>query len=158
MHKVFEKLMAVQRDKKLSTFYATRRLITIFTTVRKWILSCAKSFNIFRVEEFAESETLRNILYRVIMLRCVADSSPPNRQSKGPPLADCLWMLIQQIRSGPPFPPPATWSRVMTYTSIFHLLVEVFGVVTMCSVVVEYHRFGGSPCLHLQGEVTGSRQ
>jgi hypothetical protein len=29
---------------------------------------------------------------------------------------------------------------------------EVFWVVTPCSVIVGYHRFGGSYCLHLQGE------
>jgi len=31
--------------------------------------------------------------------------------------------------------------------------VEVFWVVTPCSVVVGYHRFGGPCCCHLQGGV-----
>jgi hypothetical protein len=31
--------------------------------------------------------------------------------------------------------------------------VEVFWVVTLCDVVVEYHHFRGPCCLHLQGEV-----
>jgi hypothetical protein len=31
--------------------------------------------------------------------------------------------------------------------------VEAFWVVTPCSVVVGYKRFGGPRCLHLQGEV-----
>jgi hypothetical protein len=31
--------------------------------------------------------------------------------------------------------------------------VEVFRVVTPCSGVVGYQRFGGGYCLHLQGEV-----
>jgi hypothetical protein len=35
--------------------------------------------------------------------------------------------------------------------------VEVLSVVTPCSVVVGYQRFGGSCCLHLQGEVAGVR-
>jgi len=30
--------------------------------------------------------------------------------------------------------------------------VQVFWVVTPCSVEIEYIRFGGSCCLHLQGE------
>jgi len=34
--------------------------------------------------------------------------------------------------------------------------VEVFWVVTSCSVVVGYRRFGGLCCLHLQGEHGGS--
>jgi hypothetical protein len=33
--------------------------------------------------------------------------------------------------------------------------VEVFCVVTSCSVVVGYRRFVSQCCLHLQGEVTG---
>jgi len=33
---------------------------------------------------------------------------------------------------------------------------EVFGVVTPCSVVVGYRRFGGSYCLQLQDEMNGS--
>jgi len=33
--------------------------------------------------------------------------------------------------------------------------VEVFWVVTPCSVVVVYQRFGGPCCLHLQGDVAG---
>jgi hypothetical protein len=33
--------------------------------------------------------------------------------------------------------------------------VEVFWVLTSCSVVVGYQRFGGSCRLHLQGEVSG---
>jgi hypothetical protein len=31
--------------------------------------------------------------------------------------------------------------------------VEIFRVVTSCSIVVGYQRFGGRRCLHLQGEV-----
>jgi hypothetical protein len=31
--------------------------------------------------------------------------------------------------------------------------VDVFWVMTLCSVVVGYQRFGGPCCLHLQGEV-----
>jgi len=31
-------------------------------------------------------------------------------------------------------------------------LVEVFWVVTPCSVMVGYKRFGGPCCVHLQGE------
>jgi hypothetical protein len=31
--------------------------------------------------------------------------------------------------------------------------IEVFWVVTPCSVVVAYQRFGGPCCLHLQSEV-----
>jgi hypothetical protein len=34
---------------------------------------------------------------------------------------------------------------------MFH--VEIFWVVTLCNVVVEYRRFGGPCSLHLQGEV-----
>jgi hypothetical protein len=33
--------------------------------------------------------------------------------------------------------------------------VEVFSVVTPGSVVVGFQRFGGSYCLHLQGEMVG---
>jgi len=36
--------------------------------------------------------------------------------------------------------------------------VEVFWVVTPCSVVVVHQSFRGPCCLHLQGEVTGDRK
>jgi hypothetical protein len=36
------------------------------------------------------------------------------------------------------------------YTTV-NIQVEVFWVVTPCSAVVGYHRFGGPCCLHLQG-------
>jgi hypothetical protein len=35
----------------------------------------------------------------------------------------------------------------------FQIQVDFFWVVTPCSVVVGYQRFGGPCCLHLQGEV-----
>jgi len=35
-------------------------------------------------------------------------------------------------------------------------LVMVFWIVTSCSVVVGYRRFGGLCCLRLQSEVSGS--
>jgi hypothetical protein len=38
-----------------------------------------------------------------------------------------------------------------SYEGLFK--VKVFWVVTPCSVVVRYQRFGGLCCLHLQGEV-----
>jgi hypothetical protein len=34
--------------------------------------------------------------------------------------------------------------------------VEVFWVVTSCSVVIGYQCFGGPCCYHLQGEVNGA--
>jgi hypothetical protein len=47
-------------------------------------------------------------------------------------------------------------SRQWQYFSFRHLVyiiqVKVFWVVTSCSVVVGYQRFGGPCCLHLQGE------
>jgi hypothetical protein len=42
--------------------------------------------------------------------------------------------------------------RFKVFTTV-KILVEVFWVVTPCSVVVGYQRFGGPFCLHLQGEV-----
>jgi hypothetical protein len=36
-----------------------------------------------------------------------------------------------------------------------YLQVEVFWIVTPCSVVVEYQSFGGPYCFHLQGEMAG---
>jgi hypothetical protein len=41
---------------------------------------------------------------------------------------------------------------------IFAYLVEVFWVVTPCSDVVGYQRFGGTCCLHLQGPKTRKPQ
>jgi hypothetical protein len=35
--------------------------------------------------------------------------------------------------------------------------VEVFWVMTPCSDVVEYQCFGGTCCLHLQGEVNAGK-
>jgi len=35
--------------------------------------------------------------------------------------------------------------------------VELFWVVTPCSVVVRNRHFGGTCCLHVQGEVTASQ-
>jgi len=40
--------------------------------------------------------------------------------------------------------------------AVVKIQVEVFWVVTSCSDVVRYHRFGGFYCLHLQGEVHGA--
>jgi len=37
--------------------------------------------------------------------------------------------------------------------TVVTIQVEVFCVVTQCSVMAGYQRFGGSCCLHLQGEV-----
>jgi hypothetical protein len=46
----------------------------------------------------------------------------------------------------------------MCYTRLEILMMKiqivVFRLMTPCSDVVEYQRFGGSCCLHLQGEVT----
>jgi len=36
--------------------------------------------------------------------------------------------------------------------------VDVFWVATPCSVAVEYHRFGGRCCVHLQGELHGAEK
>jgi hypothetical protein len=43
-------------------------------------------------------------------------------------------------------------SSFEAFTAVM-LLVGVFWVMTQCSVVVGYQRFGGPCCLHLQGEV-----
>jgi hypothetical protein len=43
--------------------------------------------------------------------------------------------------------------RFEVFTTI-EIQVQFFWVVTPCSVVVGYQRFGGPCCLHLQGEVT----
>jgi hypothetical protein len=43
-----------------------------------------------------------------------------------------------------------TDGRFEAFTAVM-FLVEVFWVVTPCSVVVGYQRFGGPSCLHLQG-------
>jgi hypothetical protein len=45
-------------------------------------------------------------------------------------------------------------ARFEIFTAVmFH--VEVFCVMTPCSVVVGYQRFGGPCCHHLQGKVVG---
>jgi hypothetical protein len=43
-----------------------------------------------------------------------------------------------------------------TFTAVM-LQVEVFWVVTQCSVVVGKQRFGGPCCFHLEGEVDAAR-
>jgi hypothetical protein len=47
-----------------------------------------------------------------------------------------------------------TW----TFVGINVFQVEVFWVVTPCNVVVEYQRFGGPCCPHLQGETAWSSE
>jgi hypothetical protein len=44
----------------------------------------------------------------------------------------------------------------VTLFARWYLQVVVFWVMTPCSDVVGYHRFGGPCCLHLQGEVSGA--
>jgi len=43
-------------------------------------------------------------------------------------------------------------SRFEIFTTM-NIQVNIFWVITPCSFVVGYQRFGGLCCLHLQGEV-----
>jgi hypothetical protein len=45
--------------------------------------------------------------------------------------------------------------NIMTLQDIPVFQIEVFWLVTPCSVVVGYRRFGSPYCLHLQGEIGG---
>jgi hypothetical protein len=45
-----------------------------------------------------------------------------------------------------------TVNRDLRFSWLMQSQVEVCWVVTLCSVVVGYQRFGGPCCLHLQGE------
>jgi len=54
-------------------------------------------------------------------------------------------------------PPSSGWSmRFEVYTAV-KIQVEALWVVTPCSVVVGYQRFGRPCCLYLQGEIWDSR-
>jgi hypothetical protein len=49
----------------------------------------------------------------------------------------------------------SSMNQVYTIKHTGKIQVVVFGVVTPCSDVVGYQRFGGPCCVHLQGEVSG---
>jgi hypothetical protein len=49
----------------------------------------------------------------------------------------------------------STVARFEVFT-VTKIRVEVFWVMTPCSDVVGYRRFGGPYCLYLQGEVNGA--
>jgi hypothetical protein len=59
---------------------------------------------------------IRNIIN---FLRGGVVSTSPNPQAGGPPLVGCPRLLIQNIRSCPPYlqavPPSATWGRAMPW-------------------------------------------
>jgi hypothetical protein len=65
-------------------------------------------------------ETFRNNKKK---LRWGVVSPMPNSQAWGPPLVGCPRLLIQYIRSYPPyledFPPSATWGRTMPWLSLY---------------------------------------
>jgi len=81
---LFEKLTGFQPAKKFPAFYGTRRFITAFISVRR--LS-----PFFLCEHF------------VTFLRWGVVSTSPNPQSVGWPLVGCPRVLIQYIRSYPPY-------------------------------------------------------
>jgi hypothetical protein len=60
-------------------------------------------------------------------------SPTPNPKAGGPPLAGCPWLLIQYIRSYPPypedFPLPATWGRAMPWWQGTHLTWSLYSLV-----------------------------
>jgi hypothetical protein len=61
-------------------------------------------------------EIFHNMIH---FLRWGVVSTSPNPQAGGPPFVGCPWLLIQNIRSYPPYlkaiPPSATWGRAMPW-------------------------------------------
>jgi hypothetical protein len=79
---LLEKLPIVQLLKNLPAFYGTRRFITVFTRALRGFV------NIFVTSLFF---TVRSC------------SPTPNPKAGGPPLVSCPRLLIQYIRSYPPY-------------------------------------------------------
>jgi hypothetical protein len=95
-NRVLEKLIVTQLVKKFLAFYGTPKFISVFTRAQHW----SKSWGIWI---HPKSEALRKISLTSWVLRWGVVSSPSNPQAEGSPLIGCPPLLIQYIRSFPPY-------------------------------------------------------
>ena len=93
---LLEKLTDLQLVKKFPAFYGTRRFITAFTRARH--LPILSSKYQFRSEAFWV-----NISQQDTFLGWWVVSTSPNSQAGRPPSVGCPRLLIQYIRSYPPY-------------------------------------------------------
>ena len=91
---LLEKLTGLQLVKKFSAFHGTRRFITALTSVRH--LFCLQS----------KHPAFECFLTAFFFLQGGVVSNSPNPQAGGPPLVGCPRLLIQFIRSYPPYRRP----------------------------------------------------
>ena len=113
------KLIGSQLVKKVPAFYGTRRFITAFTSSRHLSLSWARSIRsippptcqiscpfsaAYVVPQYqSRSEALVNNSWQDTFLLWGLVSTSPIPQAGGPPLVGCPQLLIQYIRSYPPY-------------------------------------------------------
>jgi hypothetical protein len=96
-----EKLTGFQLVKKFSAFYGTRRFITAVRSVRHLSLSWASSITP-KYQSRCEAYPLTVSQHDTFLWWGVVSTSP-NSQAVGPPLVGCPRLLIQYIRSYPPY-------------------------------------------------------
>jgi len=92
---VLEKLTGLQLVKKFPAFRGTRRFITALTSL----------LNLFN--KMSPEQASRMWMFRIIsVLQGGVVSTSPNPEAGGPPLVGCPRLLIQSIRSYPPYRRP----------------------------------------------------
>jgi len=119
---ILEKLTSPQLVKKFPAFYETRRFITAFTSALHLSLSSARS-SLSCLWHAKGSVHVRGHVKCFVTSRKFqrwgAISTSPNPQAEGPSLLGCPRLLIQYIRSYPPYqeavPPSTPWRRAMPW-------------------------------------------
>jgi hypothetical protein len=96
-----EKLTGFQLVKKFSAFYGTRRFITAVKSARHLSLSWASSITP-KYQSRYEAYPL-TVSQHDTFLRWGVVSTSPNPQAGGPPFVGCPRLIIQYIRSYPPY-------------------------------------------------------
>ena len=118
---ILEKLTGLQLVKKFPAFYGTRRFITALKSVRHLSLSCASPIQCdvsprntppgdpiggvvyLRTLLSPEQASCLQVFLNMNVLQGGVVSTSPKPQAGGPPLAGCPRLLIQFIRSYPPY-------------------------------------------------------
>jgi hypothetical protein len=148
----------------LPACYGTRKFITAFTTAHRLSLSWARSIQYkpsHRIfwrfiwilssppKDLSRSEAVYHISLHVKLLQLGDVSSSLNPQDGGPPIFGYPLLIIQHIRSYPPyleaFPPSPPWGHVMpcwhgsTYLGLKYLICVCL-VLTYCAFYALWHK------------------
>jgi hypothetical protein len=108
---VLEQQMSPQLVKKSPTFYGTCTFITAFTTACHLALSWAQQISCPILVVEREFSVVRNVRTGP------GDHLIPNPQTEGPPFVSCPQLLIQDIRSYPPYRDTVSSIRKQTSTT-----------------------------------------